>query len=133
MKVNITWISFLFLNCACILSCVQQTHLKTVTFEVDLNGMKNISAVGLRGNFTSPPWEVTLPLTDKDNNGIFELTLSKSTAQNEVAFKFVDQDDRFESDCQPNRVITFEYRPETITYSTTFDQLDGKQVLKDHE
>ncbi|WP_425237167.1 hypothetical protein [Ulvibacterium sp.] len=110
-------------------SCVQETHLKTVTFKVNMKYVENAQEVGLRGNFTSPPWEIVLPMEDKNNDGIFETTVSKSTAQNEVEFKFVNFNDQYELNCSGNRVITFKYRPEVIEYEATFNKNDGRQKL----
>ena len=108
-------------------ACVQEEHLKTVTFTVDMSGMENIGNVGIRGQFTSPPWQVTLPMTDRNGDGIYELTLSETTAQSSVAFKFVNQDNVFELDCKPNRTIQFEYKPETLEYQAVFDVEGGDQ------
>ncbi|WP_299536962.1 hypothetical protein [Ulvibacterium sp.] len=119
---------FLVIILGCHWSCVQETHLKTVTFKVNMNSMENAQDVGLRGNFTSPPWEITLPMEDRDQDGIYETTVSKSTAQNEVEFKFVNFNNQYELNCSGNRVIIFEYRPETLVYEATFNEMDGRQV-----
>ncbi|MET1259506.1 hypothetical protein ABV409_09190 [Flagellimonas sp. DF-77] len=106
-------------------ACVQQEHAKTVTFKVDMNGITNVANVGLRGQFTSPSWQVTIPMTDTDGDGIYEVTLEEKTAQNSVSFKFVNQSDQVELACQENRRITFDYRPETIEYSAVFDSAES--------
>ena len=111
-----------------LIACVQKTHTKTVTFKVDMNSVENVSGVGLRGQFTDPPWEITVPMTDEDNDGIYETTVSDKTAQNSVEFKFVNQNDQFELMDKNNRRVEFEYKPETITYEAIFDQEDGKQI-----
>ena len=108
-------------------ACVQEEHLKTITFKVDMSNMENIGNVGIRGQFTNPPWQVTLPMTDRDGDGIYELTLSETTAQSSVAFKFVNQDNVFELDCKPNRTIQFEYKPETLEYHAIFNVEGGEQ------
>ena len=111
-----------------LIACVQKTHTKTVTFKVDMNSVENVSGVGLRGQFTDPPWEITVPMTDEDNDGIYETTVSDKTAQNSVEFKFVNQNDQFELKDKNNRRVEFEYKPETITYQAIFDHEDGKQI-----
>ena len=61
-------------------SCVQETHLKTVTFQVDMKGIENVSDVGIRGSFTPNQWTETVPLNDEDGDGIYEGTFSHKTA-----------------------------------------------------
>jgi len=109
-------------------SCVQQEHLKTVTFKVDMSQLENVSNVGIRGQFTSPPWEVTLPMEDKNSDGIYEVTLTESTAQSSVNFKFVNQNDQFELEGKPSRSISFEYEPETLEYQAIFNNETGNQI-----
>ncbi|MEM1336169.1 MAG: hypothetical protein AAGF96_00405 [Bacteroidota bacterium] len=107
--------------------CVQEEHRKKVTFTVDTNAMDSVSEVGVRGQFTSPPWQVTVPMFDKDKDGIFEVTIEDKTAQSSVEFKFVIEGDQYELECQPNRILKFKYQPEEIIYSGVFDQGDGEQ------
>jgi len=109
-------------------NCVQETHLKTVTFKVDMRQVENPSQVGIRGNFTDNPWNDTLILMDDDADGVFELTVEKKTAVNEIAFKFVNAYDQFELLDQNNRRIQFEYKPETIVYEAVFNKPQGKQT-----
>ena len=110
--------------------CVQETHLKTVTFKVDMSKTENVIDVGIRGQFTDPPWQQTVPMTDDDEDGIYEVTLTKKTAFNWAEFKFVKNNDEFELQGQDNRVLQMEYKPETIEYIATFDQAEGKQITK---
>ena len=107
-------------------SCVQETHTKTITFKVDMNSIENITNVGIRGNFTSNPWNETAPLADDNNDGIYEGTFSQKTAINSIEFKFVNNND-FELKGQDNRTISFEYQPETIIFEAVFDNPKGKQ------
>lgn len=109
-------------------ACVQKEHLKTVTFKVDMSQVENTGNVGLRGQFTSPPWQVTVPMEDNDSDGIYEVTLSEMTAQSSVDFKFVNQNDQFELECKPNRSISFEYEPETLEYHAIFNTESGNQI-----
>ncbi|MEL6812098.1 MAG: hypothetical protein AAFP76_12260 [Bacteroidota bacterium] len=105
-------------------NCVQRQHLKTITFKVDMNGMDSISEVGIRGEFTSTPWSETLPLTDRDGDGIYEGTFSKETAHNGFEFKFV-LNGAFELEGKDNRLIVMEYKPETLIYEAVFNNPDG--------
>ncbi|MBC8756324.1 hypothetical protein H2O64_16740 [Kordia sp. YSTF-M3] len=108
-------------------SCVQETHEKTVTFKVDMNGLSTVENVGLKGNFTNPSWKVTIPLTDENNDGIYEGTFSKKTATSSIRFKFVNQK-QYELKDQPNRTLQFEYKPQTLVYEATFDVAKGKTI-----
>lgn len=105
-------------------SCVQETHLKTITFKVDMRSERTIDNVGVRGNFTDNAWNETLLLEDKDQDSIYEITLSKKTAINQIQFKFVNQGE-YELKGQDNRIIVFEYEPETISYEAVFNTKDS--------
>ena len=107
-------------------SCVQETHLKTITFKVDMRSIENPTNVGIRGNFTDNPWNDTAPLTDENNDGIYEGTFSQKTAINQIQFKFVNQLTDYELPDSDNRIITFEYKPETIIYEATFNSFESK-------
>jgi len=103
------------------ISCVQKTHLKTVTFRLNMNSIENPYNVGLRGNFTEKQWKETVPLTDENKDGIYEGTFSQKTAENQVEFKFVNQDSDYELRGLDNRIIQFEYKPEIIIYEAAFN------------
>ena len=114
---NILKVLIIFL----ILGCVQDTHLKNIIFKLDMNGIENPSKVGVRGSFTDNPWNETIPLTDEDGDGIFEGRFSQKTAINQIQFKFVKDNADYELRGSDNRIIEFEYRPETIVYEATFN------------
>jgi 1,4-alpha-glucan branching enzyme len=103
-----------------IASCVQETHEKNITFKVDMNAVDNAQNVGMKGDFTNPSWQKMIPLTDENNDGIYEVTIRQKTASNAIQFKFVNQNEHYELRDQPNRSLKLEYKPETITYETTF-------------
>jgi len=107
-------------------SCVQKEHLKTVTFSVDMNGIENVESVGIKGDFTDRPWRQTIPLTDEDGDGIYEITFNRETAAYGIEFKFVKNDNQVELEGQGNRELVFEYKPETISYQTKFN--DTKNI-----
>ena len=113
-----------------LMSCVQETHVKSVTFKVDMNGIDNVGNVGIRGSFTSNQWNETVPLTDEDNDGIYEITISEKPAVNQIQFKFVNQNSDYELKGKDNRVLKFEYRPETISYIGVFDNHNEVQIIK---
>jgi hypothetical protein len=109
-------------------SCVQETHQKTVKFRVDMTSVPDKSKVGVRGIFNANSWNETAPLTDKNGDGIYEGTFSQKTAINAIEFKFVNNDD-YELKGQNNRIINFEYKPETIVYEAIYNNPNGEQIV----
>jgi hypothetical protein len=103
-----------------LVSCVQEEHLKTVTFTVDMTAVTSVSQVGIKGEFTNPPWEVIVPLTHTNDDGIYEISLSQTTATSAAEFKFV-HNGVYELKGQKNRALHFEYKPETLTCSAVWD------------
>ena len=101
-------------------SCVQETHLKTIKFQLDMRHVDSIINPGVRGQFTSPSWQETILLEDKNQDGIYEGEVSFQAAQYGVQFKFVNNDD-YELEGGDNRFIKFEYKPETFSYKAVFD------------
>jgi len=112
-----------------LVSCVQEEHLKTVTFKVDMTAVQPISQVGVKGEFTNPPWKEILPLTDTNHDGVYELTVSQTTAVSNVEFKFV-HNGVYELSGEGNRKLHFEYKPETLVYEGVFNNPDAKQTNK---
>lgn len=102
-------------------NCVQETHLKTIHFRVDMNGIENPSNVGIRGEFGSNYWNETYYFSDENDDGIYEGIVTVKTGQSGFLFKFVNHNDQFELSGQNNRRINFEYKPETITYVSAFN------------
>jgi hypothetical protein len=109
---------------------VQETHLKTVTFKLDMKANEHPKNVGVRGDFTSNPWNETVHLTDDNNDGIFEGTLSQKTARNQIEFKFVNHSSIYELEALDNRIIKFQYKPETIVYEAIFNNPDVIKVSR---
>ena len=113
------------------LSCVQETHTKTITFKVDMNAIENPKDVGIKGDFTSNPWNETAPLTDDNNDGIYEATFSQKTATNQIQFKFVNEDSIYKLQDLDNRILEFKYKPKTIIYEGVFNNPYDFKVSKD--
>lgn len=108
-------------------ACVQQSHQKVIKVNLDMRGVENPENVGIRGQ--SPlSWDETTYLEDPDGDGLFEGKFEFYTTVSKIEFKFVNQDEVFELEGQNNRFITFEYKPETMTYSAVFDDPDGELV-----
>ncbi|WP_431158059.1 hypothetical protein [Winogradskyella poriferorum] len=123
MKIKFYIIALLIL--ATLTSCVQEVHLKTVTFKVNMINTEQPINVGVKGDFTENRWNETIPLTDENNDGIYEVTVSQKTAINQIQFKFVNNEE-YELKEADNRVLEFEYKPETIIYETTFNNPESK-------
>ena len=110
-------------------SCVQEEHQKEITITLDMSGIEIKGEVGIRGQFLESNWQKTIPMKDANGDGIYEITLSDKTAKNSVEFKFVNGSD-YELKGAENRVINFEYLPETIAYHAIFNNPNTKQITK---
>ncbi len=126
---SIAAISILFLT-TILFGCVQEQHEKKVTFKVNTNGTAAIAGVAIAGEFSSPPWSTAIPLKDVNADGIYEITITDKTAVREMEFKFVTTDGTYELEDKDNRILHFQYRPETLVYEAEFDKPDGKQTSK---
>lgn len=111
------------------LSCVQETHLKTIHVKVDMSSVESIKEPGIKGQFTSPSWQETLLLTDENNDGIYEAKIEVQAAQFGIEFKFVNNNE-YELQGQDNRFVKFEYKPETFIYEATFNNQVAKITKK---
>ena len=106
-------------------SCVQEEHEKSVTLSVDMNGIENFDSIGIRGDFLPNRWRETVPMTDDNNDGIYEITFTEKTAVYGIEFKFVKNNNEFELQDQGNRELVFEYKPETIEYYAVFNNKES--------
>ncbi|MDT7831483.1 hypothetical protein RQM59_03770 [Flavobacteriaceae bacterium S356] len=102
-------------------SCVQETHTKKVTFFIDMNGVENVNSVGIRGNFLPNKWRETVPMSDEDKDGIYQISFTEKTAAYGIAFKFVKNNNQFELPGEGNRELVFKYQPEVIEYKAIFN------------
>ena len=117
-------ITFAFTN------CVQKEYEKKVTFIVDANGVENIESLGIRGDFLPNKWRKSYPLTDKNKDGIYEVTFNEKTAVYGITFKFVKNGVDYELKDEENRQIVFEYKPEIIVYKTKFNNTTPEIIKK---
>lgn len=106
-------------------SCVQESHPKEINVKLDMTAQEHRRKVGIRGEFPLS-WEETTYLEDKENNGIYEGTFKIYTAGSAIEFKFVNSDDQFELKDQGNRILNFDYKPETIIIEAVFDKPNTK-------
>lgn len=122
--------SILLITACIITSCVQQSQPKHITVKVDMNGVENTTKVGIRGS-NPLSWNNTTFLSDENNDGIYIGVFEIYSANRNVEFKFVNNEDEFELQDQNNRVLTFEYKPETIIYNAAFDNLNDVEIVKE--
>lgn len=108
-------------------SCVQETHLKTIHFKLDMRHTDTITKVGIRGDLKPLSWQETTFLKDDDNDSIYEGVITFKSAHNGLDFKFVNHLDEFELQGKKNRNIAFEYKPESIVYECVFNT--AKQII----
>ncbi|WP_299677203.1 hypothetical protein [uncultured Tenacibaculum sp.] len=111
-----------------LIGCVQKQHIKTVTLKVDVRDIADVKTIGVKGDFTDPRWKVEVPLTDEDKDGVFETTLTQKTAVYAIQFKVIKNGSIYELKGKPNRVLQFEYKPETIIYEVKYN--DPEFIIK---
>ena len=101
--------------------CVQETHDKKIRIAVNMKGVTEFERVGIRGDIKPLSWQENLPLEDKDRDSIYNVEVIVNTAQNQLNFKLVLDENRFELEGKENRSIPFEYKIESLEYITSFD------------
>lgn len=117
---------FIYIIFIIITSCVQDTHLKTIYFKVDMSKVDKISNPSVKGQFTSLAWQEAINLTDINGDGIYEAKIEVQAAQLGMQFKFVNAN-TYELEGQNNRFIQFEYKPQTLIYECVFNDPNGNQ------
>ncbi len=120
MQSKFTPLAFLFIVLLTS-SCVQETHVKEIHFQVDTRSVQNIGPVGIRGSLPPLSWNETFELSDPDGDGVFTGKVLVDTGHSSMSFKFVTQDGSFELANQNNRNLDFEYKPEKIKYSAVWN------------
>jgi hypothetical protein len=83
---------------------------KTVTFKVDMSGeLKNVEepgSIGIRGSVPPLSWNKTYPMTDKNNDGIYEATITFQSRKNIPALEYKFFHDTAGWESIANRVVT---------------------------
>lgn len=100
--------------------CVQKSYPKTVVFTLTLNGKKDVSSVGIRGNGKPLSWEEDYPMTELIKDSVYTATITTVTgyAWGEVKFTVNSE---FELKNQDNRRITLK-ESDTVRYNAVFDR-----------
>lgn len=104
----------------CLSGCVQKAYKKTVVFTLAVNNIKDIQAVGLRGNGKPLSWETDYPLQTVVKDSLYRVTVSTVTGYKFAEVKFTVNGE-FELKNQPNRRIDL-YDNDTTYYNAVFDK-----------
>lgn len=105
-------------------SCVQKSYNRTVIFNLDVNGIKKIKTVGIRGNDKPLSWDYDYAMTlGKDS--IYTATITEATGYRFTSIKFTVNGD-FELKEKANRKIYFEDK-DTVVYYAKFNVLKPKK------
>lgn len=117
MKKNkhiIILLSFLALT-----SCVQKSSMKTVILKLNVQGIKNIQSVGIRGNEKPLSWDYDMELKPIIKDTLYTVTFSIVTGYKFTEAKFT-VNGQFELNEKNNRHIIFSSKDTTL-YEAKFD------------
>jgi hypothetical protein len=105
--------SFYFLAAfAVLLGCSAQEY--QVTFKVDM-ASEEVKEVGIRGNVSPLSENKDYPLSDKNGDGIYEVTLTFKTSKKNLRFKFTNGESS-ELRGSDNRILWFKTEPLNAEY-----------------
>lgn len=107
-----------FLSIAFASSCVQESHQRTVVFQLDVKGIKNIKTVGIRGN-NPLNWNSDYEMV-KGKDSMYSATISGETGYLFTNVKFTINGE-FELVDKPNRKVYFDTKKDTTFYKAIFN------------
>ena len=113
-KLIIITISILTLIC-----CVQKSSKKTIIVKLNVEGIKNIQAVGIRGNEKPLSWDYDMELKPMIRDTLYVATFSLVTGYKFTEAKFT-VNGQFELNEKNNRKIMFSDKDTTV-YEAKFD------------
>lgn len=116
LKLLISFFTLIFLT-----SCVQETKKQTVTFFVDAKGQENLNTISVRGSLPPLSWNQNFELNDADRDSIYTGSIVLDIPYDTIEIKFVKNDEEFELNNEPNRLLRFDSSQNTI-YKATFDK-----------
>lgn len=114
IKHIIIFLSFIFL-----VSCVQKSSKKTVILKLNVQDIKNIQSVGIRGNDKPLSWNYDFELKPIIKDTLYGATFSVNTGYKFTEAKFT-VNGQFELNEKSNRRIFFSENDTTI-YKAKFD------------
>ncbi len=100
-------------------SCVQKSSKKTIIVKLNVEGMKNIQAVGIRGNEKPLSWDYDMELKPVIKDTLYAATFSLVTGYKFTEVKFT-VNGQFELNEKDNRKIMFSDKDTTV-YEAKFD------------
>jgi putative oxidoreductase len=84
--------------------CVQPAYDRTILFEVNVSGVPNVQAVGVRGRDKPLSWQSDMPLTQRVTGGPFVGAVTFHTGYLATEVKFTVNGE-FELADQDNRIV----------------------------
>lgn len=99
--------------------CVQKSAKKTIVLKLNVEGVKNIQSVGVRGNDRPLSWDYDLELKPVIKDTLYTATFSLVTGYKFTEAKFTING-QYELANQENRKISFSDKDTTI-YVAKFD------------
>ncbi|MFM9910214.1 MAG: hypothetical protein ACKVOW_12730 [Chitinophagaceae bacterium] len=100
-------------------SCVQKSSKKTIIVKLNVEGMKNVQVVGIRGNEKPLSWDYDLELKSIIKDTLYAATFSLVTGYKFTEAKFT-VNGQFELNEKDNRKILF-IDKDTTVYEAKFD------------
>ena len=88
---------------------------------MDVSGIQDIQAIGVRGALPPLNWNQDFNLTDEDQDMIYTSQIVIDNPYKFVELKFVKNGGEYELDGQPNRRVYFD-ESKTTEYRATFDK-----------
>jgi len=110
---------FIILSILVLTSCVQKSSKKTIIVKLNVEGIKNIKYVGIRGNEKPLSWDYDMELKPSLNDTLYTATFSLVTGYKFTEAKFT-VNGQFELNEKDNRRIVFSNIDTTI-YEAKFN------------
>ena len=101
--------------------CVQKSSKKTIIVKLNVESIKNVQAVGIRGNEKPLSWDYDIKLKPVIKDTLYTATLSLVTGYKFIEVKFT-VNGKFELNEKDNRKIIFSNNDTTI-YEAKFDEV----------
>lgn len=102
-------------------SCVQKSSKKTIVVKLNVEGVKDIQNIGIRGSEKPLNWDYDFELKPIKKDTLYEATFSLVTGYKFTEAKFT-VNGQFELNEKPNRKIMFSDKDTTI-YEAKFNDV----------
>lgn len=112
----------------CLIACqTTKSQSHQITFKVAINETDVKKSIAIKGSIAPLAWDKLHPLTDMDNDGIYETTIRFDTNKKNVKYKFlIDGEEEFIGN--DNRVLW--YKSESQIANHTFNEYDYYDAKK---